>query len=71
MPDRLISSDSPNAPSHAPKDKTIKLNKNRFFITINEKIEIRINSNLSNSTIKCFWSEKFKKQQKITKNKQM
>jgi len=54
MPDRLISSDSPNAPSHAPKDKTIKLNKNRFFITINEKIEIRINSNLSNSTIKCF-----------------
>ena len=67
IPDNLINKDNPKAPSHAPKDKNIKLNKNRFFNTNIVKIVIKINSNLSSKTIKCFCNEKFKKQQKIIK----
>jgi len=64
------SKERPKAPSQAPRDTIIKLSKNQNFSTSIVNIQIKINSNLKSMMIKCFWKEKFKKQQKIIKYSQ-
>lgn len=65
--DNIIKSESPRAPSQAPRDRSIKPNRNNFFTTKRIKIVINISSSLNNITIKCFFREKLKKQQNIMK----
>lgn len=64
------SNERPRAPSQAPNDTTIRPSSNQTFITRSVNIQIKISSNLKSIMIRCFWKEKFKKQQKITKNSQ-